>query len=193
MANASHKQKLYCYVDETGQDTEGRFFLVAVVFARDEREELRQYLADIEERSGKRTRKWSRSTLRQREAYMQAVLTHVAFVGNLYYSKYESTRTYVDLTVLSVAKAINAHTVQPYTATILVDGLHRGTEQRKFAHGLRLLRIRARKVRGMTDESDVYIRLADAVAGFVRDSLAGDERLLAIYRAAIANNTLREV
>src|SRR4051794_19378676 len=136
MANAPHKQKLYCYVDETGQDTEGQFFLVAVVFARAERDELRQYVADIEERSGKQTRKWSRSTPRQRVAYMQAVLTHMDLAGNLYYSQYESTRAYVDLTVLSVAKAINAHTAEPYAATILVDGLHRGTEQRKFAHGL---------------------------------------------------------
>lgn len=27
----AQKQKLYCYVDETGQDTEGRLFLVSVV------------------------------------------------------------------------------------------------------------------------------------------------------------------
>lgn len=194
MANAPHPQKLYGYVDETGQDTEGRLFLVAVVFAALDRDELRQQLAGIEERSRKRTRKWSHSTPKQREIYIREVLTHTSFAGHLYFSKYESTRAYVDLTVLSVAKAINTHAAEPYTATILVDGLHHGTEQRRFAHGLRSLRIRARKVRGATDESDPFIRLADAIAGFVRDSAAGgDEHLAALYKTAVKTGTLREV
>ncbi len=31
--------KLFCYVDETGQDTQGRLFVVAVVVTGSEREE----------------------------------------------------------------------------------------------------------------------------------------------------------
>jgi hypothetical protein len=34
------KQKLYCYVDETGQDTLGQFFIVSVVITEDIREKL---------------------------------------------------------------------------------------------------------------------------------------------------------
>jgi len=41
--------KLYCYVDETGQDTEGAFFLVVVVLVAGEvRERLREKLLKIE-------------------------------------------------------------------------------------------------------------------------------------------------
>ena len=41
-------KKLYCYVDETGQDTKGRFFLVAIVITGEEREELIKELEKIE-------------------------------------------------------------------------------------------------------------------------------------------------
>ncbi|MBI2599976.1 hypothetical protein HYW43_03590 [Candidatus Daviesbacteria bacterium] len=34
------KQKLYCYVDETGQDTQGELFIVSVVVAKNDREEI---------------------------------------------------------------------------------------------------------------------------------------------------------
>jgi hypothetical protein len=33
------KQNLYCYVDETGQDTNGKFFVVSVVIADSRRDE----------------------------------------------------------------------------------------------------------------------------------------------------------
>jgi len=33
-------QKLYCYIDETGQDAGSKFFLVSVVIAEGEREKM---------------------------------------------------------------------------------------------------------------------------------------------------------
>jgi len=189
---ANPREKLYCYVDETGQDTEGELFLVAVIVLDAEREELREQLAAIERMSGKQERKWTRSTQRQREAYIRSILGHSGFARALYYSAYQETRSYVDLTIFSVAKAINTHTSRPYAATVLVDGLRR-TEQHRFAGGLRKLRINARKVRGIDDESDAFIRLADALAGFVRDARAGNGQLEPLYAEAIRNKVIREV
>lgn len=40
--------KLFCYVDETGQDTQGRLFVVAVVVAERARVMLRQQCSAIE-------------------------------------------------------------------------------------------------------------------------------------------------
>lgn len=37
-------QKLYCYVDETGQDTLGKIFVVSVIVAKEDREEITQTL-----------------------------------------------------------------------------------------------------------------------------------------------------
>jgi hypothetical protein len=192
MPNVPDKQKRYCYVDETGQDTEGEFFFVAVAIFGEDRDRLRRDLAIIEESSGRNAKKWTRSTRKQRETYMRSVLGHSEFAGTLYYSAYRGARAYTDLTILSAAKAINTHTAKPHTATILVDGLDRSAE-RRFAGTLRKLRISVRKVRGLKDENDVFIRLADSLAGFVRDSVSRDEYLLELYNRALRSRAIREV
>lgn len=50
-------QKIYCYVDETGQDTKGELFLVSVVIAKDERDNLIEKLEEIERSTRKRRRR----------------------------------------------------------------------------------------------------------------------------------------
>jgi hypothetical protein len=47
-------QKLYCFVDETGQDTSGRLFIVSVVVAPKERQALSGTLRAIEVETGKK-------------------------------------------------------------------------------------------------------------------------------------------
>ncbi|TSC53670.1 MAG: Uncharacterized protein LiPW39_129 [Parcubacteria group bacterium LiPW_39] len=111
--------------------------------------------------------------------------------GCLYYSKYKATRAYVDLSILSVAKALHDKAKVPYEATVFVDGLKRA-ERPRFGAGLRKLKIRVRKVRGIRDQSDEFIRLADAVAGFVRDSLEGDQIMKALYEKT-AGKIIKEV
>jgi hypothetical protein len=199
MASPASKQKLYCYVDETGQHTDGHLFFVAVVIVGDDRDKLRRELTAIEESSGKHIKKWVRSTKKQRYAYIRSVLSIPGFTARLYYSKYEDSRAYVDLTILSTAKAINTHSEDSkeipkrVAATILVDGLHSRFEEHRFAKGLRQLRVSVRKVRGLTDQSDQFVRLADAVAAFVRSSLEGDELLKPLFNRAITDGKLREV
>ena len=166
------------------------FFVVVAIFSSD-RDELRKYLTELEQQSGKRTRKWTRSTPRQRFAYIKGVVSRPE-LGGLYYSKYEDSRAYVDLTIFSVAKAINAHTQESYAATVYIDGLQR-TEEHRFARGLRKLRISARKVRGMKDEGDVFIRLADAIAGFVRDGLNNDDEIGLLCKRALKEKRIQEV
>ncbi len=74
---------------------------------------------------------------------------------------------------LSTARAILYQAPEQFSATVIVDGLNE-SEVWHFAHVLRSLRIPVRKVRGMKDESNSLIRLADAIAGFVRDFLEGE-------------------
>ena len=65
--------KLYCYVDETGQDTTGKFFIVAIVVADKRRDDLQQWLEAIERDSGKRT-KWMKTSDKSRCAYIEALI-----------------------------------------------------------------------------------------------------------------------
>jgi hypothetical protein len=192
-ASKSKKQKVYVYVDESGQDTLGEMFLVSVIIAGAERDLLRKHLQDIELKSGKRDKKWTRSTPRQRESYLRAVFGLPEFRGRLYYSHYQNTKTYLDLTIFSTAKALIHFTHhEPYSAIVTVDGLGR-SERHSLAAGLRKLNVSIRKVRGAKDQSEEFIRLADALAGFARDGLSSDNELQKFFQKVKNAEAIREV
>ena len=186
------RRKLYAYVDESGQETRGRIFLVSVVVTGETREALRSKLKAIERASGKQDKKWTKARLAERVAYMQAIVQSSEFVDHIYYAYYQDTRSYVDLMILSTAQALHAQGAERLSATIIVDGLDR-PERPRFAAGVRKLGIAVRKVRGARDESDELIRLADAVAGFVRDSLEGSSAMQALFDQALRRRVIKEV
>ena len=177
-------QKLYCYVDETGQDTRGMFFIVSVVVMGNEREELRRKLNEIEKSTGKGKVKWTAAEDKARVAYMREVLKTQIFKGKLVYSFYANTTDYLPRTVLTTARAITTKVIGPYKATILIDGLPR-SKVRWFGKELRHLAIRTKKVRGIQkEESEPLIRLADALCGFVRTAISGREEILGLLEKA---------
>jgi len=65
-------KKLYWYVDETGQDTAGDFFLVSVVVTEDEQAAFIHQLERIEAETGKRQIKWHKTSVQRRVAYVRA-------------------------------------------------------------------------------------------------------------------------
>jgi hypothetical protein len=185
-------QKLYCYVDETGQDTEGRFFLVAVLLLQEDRDALKTFLERVEQDTRKGLLKWHRTPLERGLAYLDAMVTRSPVPGKVFFSSYANTRAYVELTVYTTAKAILAAAQGAYKATVFVDGLSR-EELKRFARGLRALRITVRKVRGLRDESDPLIRLADAMAGFIRDALEQKPYAQRLYQDALKRGVIQEV
>lgn len=185
-------QKLYAYVDESGQDTLGELFLVSVVVTGEAREGLRKKLRTIERVSGKQAKKWRKARLTERATYLRSVFQLSELRGCIYYARYHDTRAYVDLMILSTAKALYAQGAEWPQATVIVDGLSR-PERPRFAAGLRKLRIRVHKVRGARDQSDELIRLADAIAGGVRDSLEGDTIMRPLFEQAERRGVVREV
>lgn len=84
---------------------------------------------------------------------------------------------------MTVAKSILSKAKDDYKASVFVDGLDR-VEIRKFTAGLRKLHIQTRKVRGLRDESDALIRLADAFCGFIRDYIEGEDYTKELYSRA---------
>lgn len=80
-----------------------------------------------------------------------------------------------------------------YETTVFVDGLKR-SERHRFSAGLKRLNVRVRKVRGVRkDENDPFIRLADAIAGFVRDYLEGNEKVADCYRRAESKGIIKHL
>jgi uncharacterized membrane protein len=101
-------QKLYAYVDESGQDTLGELFLGSVVVTGEARDGLRKKLRTIERVSGKQAKKWRKARITERAAYLQSVFQLGELTGCIYYARYHDTRAYVDLMILSTAKALHA-------------------------------------------------------------------------------------
>ncbi len=187
-------KRLFCYVDESGQDTLGQLFVVSVVIALEDRDALRQRLEQIEAQSGKRRRKWSRTRHDARLAYLHGVLKVPLMARTLLcYEGWRKTKDYPRKTVLTVARAISHTETDDYRATIFVDGLHK-EECRWFAGRLRDLGILTKKVRGVhTDEADALMRLADALCGFVRAGLAGEPPYQALLLQATQQALVRNL
>lgn len=161
--------KLYCYVDETGQDTGGKFFLVAIVVKESkELDSLEGKLEAIEERSGKRQLKWKKIKHEVKKKYLEEILKLPELRQAIFYSVYENTKAFSSLTSLTIAKAILAKENKNYTATVIIDGLN-DKEREKVGNDLKKLKIKYRKIRGMKDEKSIFLRLADAMAGFLRE------------------------
>lgn len=170
--------KLYCFVDETGQDTLGAFFIVAIVVTDDQQHELEKELEAIEQSVGKKT-KWMKTRDKVRTAYVDELLKSdlpaMIFVKNFAPS---GKNGFDDLEVLATAQAISTyretHSIREdeYKLTITVDGLSK-TIAARMASEFRKLGIKPRKIVGKKDESSAVLRLADAVAGLTREAHEG--------------------
>lgn len=93
------KQKLYCYVDENGQDTKGDIFIVSVVVTGKERDELLTLCEEIEQKSGKGKFKWGKAERKLRLEFIKQIFFNKNFRGKLRYSIYRDQTSY-DLATL---------------------------------------------------------------------------------------------
>jgi hypothetical protein len=186
-------QKLYCYVDETGQDTKGDLFIVAVVVTGEEREELREVCETIEKESGKGNRKWHKTKSEFQVAYIQQLVETPILVGKLGFATYRFGQDYLSFTVQTIARTLQATQIEDYRAVTLIDALPHGLE-RSVGAMLRQQNIRSEKVRGVRkDENDPLIRLADGVCGWIRSALEGQSRMKILYQKALQCGVITDV
>lgn len=186
-------ERLYCYVDETGQHTNGTIFVVSVVVAREDRDDLGRLLERIETETGKKATKWMKTRRDIREAYLLAIFNSPAFKGQLFYASSKGTKDYKPLTLIAIASAIRAsRRSDTYKASVFIDGLKRA-EHRSVSTGLHRIGVMTEKVRGVTDESSAFIRLADAVAGVAREAEEGQTWAKNLCERGKASGTLRAI
>lgn len=144
-----------------------------------EREALIINLEKIEKKSKKYKRKWSKTKGTVRDKYLDMAFPLKEFKNKIYYQVFKETKSYQDLTNLVIAKAINRYIkregFKQYKATILIDGLNK-TQESRVSKALRDLGIKTRKVKGIRDEADAIIRLADSLAGMIREGSEGNKK-----------------
>lgn len=188
------KQKLYCYVDESGQDTKGDIFIVSIVVTGKERNELLNFCEEIEEKSGKGKFKWGKAEHNRRMDYLKRIFLNKHFKGKLRYTVYREQVNYDMATIMGIAKAVHFKEPFAYTTLVYVDGLTK-TKRQEYGSELRKLGVPTRKVQGVTkDENNSLTRLADAIAGFVRDVLEKEgEDMEKLFKEATKNEGLVQV
>lgn len=162
-------QKLYCYVDETGQDGLQKFFLVSIIITDHMiKDGIEEKLQQIETKTGKNKTKWTKEEFQVRLNYLSEVAKLTELQASIFYSFYKNTKEYTHLTSLSVAKAVLQKKEKDYSVTVIIDGLTKADTE-KVRRELKQLHIKYSTIRGMKDEQSAFLRLADSMAGFIRD------------------------
>lgn len=179
------RRKLYCYVDETGQDTSSKFFVVVAVVSDAEQEKLRQELLEVERAAGTGNRKWHKSRPERRLQYLFSVMQRGLGVGEVFFGSYPKPLPYFFpfLEVLEFAiKSVAGE--GEYTTKVFVDGIDRN-KARELTNALRLRGVSLEMVQSRRDESEPIIRLADMWAGCIRAAqlgFASEERIVSKAR-----------
>ncbi len=189
---AREKQKLYCYVDETGQDTRSKVFVVVAVVTEKEQQKLRQKIIDAEQASGIGLSKWHNASHDRRIKFLKIVLEQGIGKGDIFYGSYEKPIPYflpmLDLT----AKAIKAKAKGQYQTKVYVDGIDR-KKAKELTNALRVEGISLGMVRSRRDESESLIRLADRWAGCIRAALEENKEAKALAKKAKQQSYLQEI
>ena len=159
--------RIYCYVDETGQHTQGKFYSVAIVITNtvNIRDECEQKLIEIEKRTEKGSEKWKNTRYTIREKYLRAVISIPELKNCIFYSIYTDTRDYVNSTVETITRMIQHQEKNMYEVLVVIDGIDKKSRQ-QISRRLKEKGVLRKKVRGIRDEGSAWIRLADAIAGF---------------------------
>jgi hypothetical protein len=149
---------IYCYADESGQDTKGKLFIVSAIIIDQDRDRFIQTCKRIEEQTGKKNAKWIRTAYPKRLDYIQRVLNAPLFFGRLTFAIYRNTNDYLALTIETIAHALKRTQTIHTKAIVLIDALPKKHET-LVSRGLRTYGIRTRKVKGYAKMN--MIRLSD--------------------------------
>ena len=166
-------QKLYCYVDETGQDIGSTFFWVVAVVSDQDQHALREELDVIEVQAHTGARKWHKSRPQRRIDYLSRVLDRGICAGSVFAGCYAKPLPFFLPMLEVVAQAIESRASADYRVTVIVDGIDK-KKARELAGGLRVRGIRSVSVKGHRDESEPMLRLADMWAGAIRSAADGE-------------------
>jgi hypothetical protein len=144
--------------------------------------------------SHKHKDKWGKANRKRRLDYIGLIFAKNIFKNKLRFSIYRGQVNYDMTTIVGIAKAVHYKEPKKYSTVIYVDGL-RKSKRKEYGSELRKLGVHTRKVQGVNkDENNALIRLADSMAGFVRDAIGGKDRESSkLFKSALKSESLVEV
>jgi hypothetical protein len=101
------RTKLHCYVDETGQDTAGKLFIVVVIVLDFDPTGIQALCEQLEKSSGKGKFKWGKAKHELRLRFLRQVFADSRIKGCLRYSVFRDIedRNFDEATVKAIADA----------------------------------------------------------------------------------------
>jgi len=190
--NVQKRQKVYAFVDESGQDDASRFFVVVAVVSDRDQDILRKQLEEVEEVAQTGKMKWHKSRHVRRTKYLSLVLERKIAAGEVYFRSFEKPLPYFFPMLDVLEKALKRITKTPHKAFVHVDGIDI-QKAKELTNALRAHGITLGLVRSRRDESEPLIRLADMWAGCIRGSLRGSKEYMAILQRAKKEQYLHEI
>jgi hypothetical protein len=181
---ATSKERLYCYVDETGQDAGTQFFAVVAVVSAEGQDRLRRKLEEIEDAAGTGHRKWHKSRSERRLRYLAIMLEAKLLPGQIFFGTYRKPTPYFFPFVETIEVDIKARASGSFTARVCIDGIDR-QKAAELTNALRDRGVSLEMVRGRRDESEPLIRLADMWAGCIRAARLGARAESTILQSAL--------
>lgn len=180
---SNEHRKLCFYVDESGQETRGEFFLVSVVVSPAQHlESLRERLVQLERLSKKGKHRWANTSRGPRGSYLEGLPPLLAQIAPVYWRQYGDGKDYPRRTGEAIVAATKRRDPDGLAdLTVLIDGCN-WEELQAITKVFRAHNIRRRKIRGGRDEGEPLLRLADALAGFIRDVTEGNPSALLAWK-----------
>jgi len=172
MSKNKKKQKIYCYVDETGQDSGANCYITVVVVSAKDQEEFRKKLIGLEKQSKVGAKKWRRSGSKEGELFLRETINEAFEYCKIYYNQYEKPIPFFFPTIEILYGAIKEfidNKKLDYETIIYIDGIDKRKAQ-ALTNALRSKDIFLDHIRSVRDESEPCIRLADRWAGCIRDA-----------------------
>jgi hypothetical protein len=185
-------QKIYCYVDETGQDVKSEFFIVVAVANDQNQNILRDSLCKIESLAKIGKRKWHKSSFDRRKQYLNLLIKEGVCEGDIYFGHYKKPIPYFLPMLEVLEKSIIDKARQSYKATVYVDGIDK-KKANELTNALRVRKIKLELVKSRRDESEPLIRLADRWAGCIRLSFLNNKDYRNILEKAKNKRYIKEV
>ena len=160
-------QRLVClYLDDSGQQSHGRFFVVAGLAIWRDRAAVSQALRQAEADSGKHQRDWSKTTESRRVAYLRQACEEPTLRGQIFYHihRNHSPSQQMGLRGDGVQAAIAAFAAKNQRA-IYYEGLTRSNQDiLRFDLRRRGLKCEMRNARF---DKHAEVRLADSLAAMI--------------------------
>jgi len=175
--------KIYCYVDETGQDIGSDVFIVVVIIINLNLNITRELLEYLEKVTLIGTVKWHKSNYWYRLAFMEKFLSGNFDGLHIYFGTVKKPTVYYFSTLEIIKKAIAINNRPNTQIIVCIDGLDKSSAK-KITKVLRTQAQRIRLVKGVKDESEALIRLADRWAGCIRMALVGNGQCKAMVAKA---------